>query len=122
MAGPHPITPHRHPQPAPSTDHVPRHPPPPQGGKKKRNPQEIWMDILSAAAEEAQGAGAAGMSALLRDLLPRMVDMGNVPRNEKKFRNYLKNSFRVSAARQGLRSCCVVRWPGVTSEATGVVC
>jgi len=64
------------------------------GGKgKKRNPQEEWMDMISAAA--AEGVSVVGLSPSLRGQLPRMAELGNVPRNEKKFKNFLSNSLRV---------------------------
>lgn len=63
------------------------------GGKKKRDPQAEWMDLIGAAAAEVAGGAAA--SPLVRNNLQRMADLGNVPRNEKKFKNFLGNSLRV---------------------------
>lgn len=56
------------------------------------------MDLIAAAAAEV-GNGA---SAVVRNSLQRMSDLGNVPRNEKKFKNFLSNSLRVrSTSRVG---------------------
>ena len=60
------------------------------------------MDLIATAAGEAgggNGGGAAGggkLSPFLKAQLPRMADLGNVPRNEKKFKNFVSNSLRVS--------------------------
>jgi hypothetical protein len=57
------------------------------------------MDIIMEAASEARGASNGSMSNLVKTYLPRMADMGNVPRNEKKFKNFLNNSLRVGGTR-----------------------
>ena len=51
------------------------------------------MDLIGAAAAEVAGGAAA--SPLVRNNLQRMADLGNMPRNEKKFKNFLGNSLRV---------------------------
>lgn len=53
------------------------------------------MDIISEAAAEVKGPNGKALSNIVRTWLPRMADMGNVPRNEKKFKNFLQNSLRV---------------------------
>ena len=53
------------------------------------------MDTITEAADDInQGKGS--YSQTVKTNVPRMADMGNVPRNEKKFKNFLKNSLRVS--------------------------
>lgn len=65
-----------------------------KGGKgKKRNPQEEWMEMIASVACDNSETG--GVSSILRRYLSRMAELGNVPRNEKKFKNFLNNSLRV---------------------------
>ncbi len=52
------------------------------------------MELIGAAAAEV---GAAA-SPVVRSHLQRMADLGNVPRNEKKFKNFVGNSLRVRAS------------------------
>ena len=59
------------------------------------------MELIATAAGEAGGNGGGGgagggkLSPFLKAQLPRMADLGNVPRNEKKFKNFVSNSLRV---------------------------
>jgi hypothetical protein len=54
------------------------------------------MDLINELAAEVRGAAQdPSIRPLVRSSLPRMADMGNVPRNEKKFKNFLTNSLRV---------------------------
>ena len=53
------------------------------------------MDLIAAAATEVDASGGGGFSPLVKGSLRRMTDLGNVPRNEKKFKNFLSNSLRV---------------------------
>jgi len=58
--------------------------------KVKRNPQEIWTQVVEDAVAEAASAPAA-----LRSFIGNLNGYGNVPRNEKKFGNFVKNSLNV---------------------------
>jgi len=68
-------------------------------GKKKRSPQEEWMDIISEAADEISSKKGS-YSQVVANNVVKMSQLGNVPRNEKKFKNYVKNSLRVSGEQQ----------------------
>ncbi|CAM9730895.1 unnamed protein product [Ascophyllum nodosum] len=60
--------------------------------QKNRGVNEIWADAVQrAAANASQGVAPKALS----DNLIRMGELGNVPRQEKKFKNFIKNSFRV---------------------------
>jgi cell growth-regulating nucleolar protein len=59
---------------------------------KKQSPQDVWNAVVEQAcnlhaAPETPGA--------LRPLLQRLADLNNVPRNKKKFVNFIKNSLRL---------------------------
>ena len=56
----------------------------------KRNPQEVWMEAVSAAV-----ANAANAPENIRYHLLKISSLGNVPRNKNKFGNFLKNSFKI---------------------------
>ena len=58
--------------------------------KVKRNPQEIWTHVVEEAVEDAANAPAA-----LRSFVGGLNGYGNVPRNEKKFGSFVKNSLNV---------------------------
>lgn len=58
--------------------------------KKKKNPQEIWTEVVSDAA-----ANVASAPLTLRSFIGNLNGYGNVPRNEKKFANFVKNSLNV---------------------------
>uniref|UniRef100_A0A7S4DDA0 Zinc finger C2H2 LYAR-type domain-containing protein n=1 Tax=Heterosigma akashiwo TaxID=2829 RepID=A0A7S4DDA0_HETAK len=51
----------------------------------KQNPQEAWMELVVNSANQPAPAG-------LKSYLQRMADLGNVPRQRKKFGNFVKNS------------------------------
>ena len=57
---------------------------------KKRNPQELWMDVVEEAVAQAADAPAN-----LKSFLQAMDGLGNVPRNGKKFKNFVRNSLRM---------------------------
>ena len=57
---------------------------------KKRSAQELWMDLVEAMVADASKAPTA-----LREILSGLGGYGNVPRNEKKFANFVKNSLNV---------------------------
>ena len=61
----------------------------PKGGKAKRNPQEEWMALI---LDEENHAGAHPQ---VRALLQRIRGYSNIPRVEKKFKNFLNNSIRL---------------------------
>ena len=56
----------------------------------KQSPQDAWMSIVEEAARTASKAPAS-----IQSHLSRLCDFGNVPRNQKKFANFLKNSLRL---------------------------
>jgi cell growth-regulating nucleolar protein len=58
--------------------------------KTKLNPQDAWVVVVESAAERATEAPAS-----IRNHLVRMGELGNVPRNRKKFDNFVKNSLRL---------------------------
>jgi len=58
--------------------------------KTKLNPQEAWVALVEEAVERAKEAPAA-----VQHHLPRLGELGNVPRNKKKFVNFVKNSLRL---------------------------
>lgn len=59
--------------------------------KRKRNPQEIWNDLIAAAASAATDVDPA-----LRRTLEDLTRLDNVPRKEKQFRNFTANSLRLT--------------------------
>ena len=59
---------------------------------KKRSAQDAWSDVVEGSA----GDGAA--PAELAPLLPRLAALDNVPRNEKKFKNFVGNSLNLRDA------------------------
>ena len=59
--------------------------------KKKRSAQEQWMDVVEAVAADPSGAP----SAALQQQLGALAGYSNVPRNEKKFVNFVKNSMNL---------------------------
>ncbi|CAN0049726.1 unnamed protein product, partial [Hapterophycus canaliculatus] len=64
----------------------------PKAKQKNRGVNEIWADAVSLAASNA--ATGVAPKPLCHHLI-RMGDLGNVPRQEKKFKNFVKNSLRV---------------------------
>ena len=58
--------------------------------KTKKNPQEIWNEVVEAAASDASSAPAS-----IRSYVGNLVNYGNVPRNEKKFGNFVRNSLNL---------------------------
>lgn len=67
-----------------------------RGGKnqKKRSPQDEWQFVLDTANERSAGAPAN-----VQPILPRLAEAGNVPRQYKKFLNWVGNSMRLRDAR-----------------------
>ena len=65
-------------------------------GNKKKNgkvdPQEKWMNSVRKAATSSKG------SRTIVDMLRYLNNQDNIPRKEKKFMNYLKNSYRQPGA------------------------
>lgn len=57
---------------------------------KKADPQAVWLDVIAAAAEEERDP-------TMRGVLRSLSTAGNVPRKEKKFINFLKNSQRYTS-------------------------
>mmetsp|Transcript_38355 Transcript_38355/g.43792 ORF Transcript_38355/g.43792 Transcript_38355/m.43792 type:complete len:258 (-) Transcript_38355:76-849(-) len=67
---------------------------PPNNKKQKKNPQEVWMNLLQQCTETADAPQS------IRCSLQRLADMGNVPRKEKQFRNFVANSLNLRGGRQ----------------------
>jgi hypothetical protein len=57
------------------------------GKNKKSSPQEVWMDLIATSIGKAPPR--------LKHHLETMASLGNVPRKEKQFRNFTKNSLRL---------------------------
>lgn len=60
-----------------------------KGKKAKINPQDAWMMLISTAASPLQLKDAP---ADVKPYLGRLAEQTNVPRNKKKFTNFIKNS------------------------------
>ena len=59
--------------------------------KTKLNPQEAWnLVVEEACTTRAQEAPPSVIS-----LLPKLSELGNIPRQKKKFVNFVKNSLRL---------------------------
>ena len=59
--------------------------------KVKLNPQEAWnLVVESAASDRVNEAPVA-----IKSFLPSLQKLGNVPRQQKKFVNFVKNSLRL---------------------------
>lgn len=58
--------------------------------KTKKNPQEIWTEVVEGAASDVRSAPTA-----LQPFVGKLADYGNVPRNERKFINFVKNSMNI---------------------------
>ena len=61
------------------------------GNKKKLNPQDAWVMVVEHAASHQDQAPAG-----IKQYLGRLAELGNVPRNKKKFSNFVKNSLKMS--------------------------
>jgi len=60
------------------------------GNKKKLNPQDAWVMVVEHAGNHQEQAPTA-----IRPYLSRLAELGNVPRNKKKFNNFVKNSLKI---------------------------
>ncbi|TFJ86752.1 hypothetical protein NSK_001840 [Nannochloropsis salina CCMP1776] len=56
------------------------------------------MEMIASVACDNSETG--GVSSILRRYLSRMAELGNVPRNEKKFKNFLNNSLRINRSNE----------------------
>jgi cell growth-regulating nucleolar protein len=61
-----------------------------RGKKEKLNPQEAWNEHIRLAASAASDAPQG-----IRQYILKLGSLSNVPRNANKFKNFLKNSFRM---------------------------
>ena len=61
-----------------------------KGKAKKLNPQDLWIALVEEAASDSGKAPAA-----IQTYLKRLGELGNVPRNSKKFVNFVKNSLKI---------------------------
>ncbi|KAJ8598797.1 hypothetical protein CTAYLR_008645 [Chrysophaeum taylorii] len=59
--------------------------------KKKRSAQDDWNELVASCV-----CGDAPVE--LTPYLPRLAELSNVPRNQKKFRNFVANSLRIRDA------------------------
>ena len=61
-----------------------------KGPKAKVNPQDAWMELVMDAISDCSKADAS-----IQPHLKRLGDLTNIPRNQKKFINFIKNSLRL---------------------------
>ena len=61
-----------------------------KGPKVKANPQDIWMTLVMNAVTNSSQAPHN-----IRSQLERLGSLTNIPRNEKKFNNFVKNSLKL---------------------------
>jgi len=61
-----------------------------KGPKAKINPQDAWMELVMDAISDCSNAEAS-----IQPHLKRLGDLTNIPRNQKKFSNFIKNSLRL---------------------------
>jgi cell growth-regulating nucleolar protein len=62
----------------------------PGGKAAKLSPQDAWMAVVLKAVEDAESAPAN-----IREHLVRLGELTNIPRQEKKFRNFVANSLKL---------------------------
>lgn len=62
---------------------------------KKKNAQDAWSEVVEQCATDVASAPQD-----IRALLPRLAALDNVPRNEKKFKNFVGNSLNLRNAAQ----------------------
>jgi hypothetical protein len=58
-----------------------------EGKSKKQTPQEAWMDLLQSSVDTAPSG--------IKSYLQQMVQLDNIPRKEKQFRNFATNSLNL---------------------------
>lgn len=63
-----------------------------KGKKTKLNPQDAWIAIIEDAASTSLSKAPNN----IQQYVKRLAELGNVPRNAKKFNNFIKNSLRIS--------------------------
>lgn len=61
-----------------------------KGKAKKLSPQDLWVALVEEAAGNSGKAPAA-----IQSYLKRLGELGNVPRNNKKFVNFVRNSLKI---------------------------
>lgn len=61
-----------------------------KGPKAKVNPQDTWMSLVMDAISDCSKADPS-----IQPHLKRLGDLTNIPRNQKKFGNFVKNSLRL---------------------------
>ena len=61
-----------------------------KGKKDKLNPQDAWNNCISEASSRSASAPIS-----VRQYIEKLGSQSNVPRNANKFRNFVKNSFRL---------------------------
>ena len=86
---------------------------------KKKTAQDAWAELVQAACASPKDAPPAAAK-----LLPRLQGFENIPRNQKKFCNWVKNSLNLrggdAAAVDALWSYLVARRDAARAEATPV--
>lgn len=73
--------------------------------KKKRRAQDDWQSLLATCAQLPNAPPEVAPH------LPRLAELSNVPRNEKKFLNFMSNSMRIRDGKVALRL-----WQFLTAE------
>lgn len=61
-----------------------------KGKKEKLNPQDAWNECIERAVSNVSDAHAT-----IQQYVVRLGTQSNVPRNANKFKNFLRNSFRI---------------------------
>ena len=83
---------------------------------KKKNAQDAWAELVQAACADRKDAPPAAAK-----LLPRLQGFENIPRNQKKFCNWVKNSLNLrggdAAAVDALWAYLVARRDAARAEA-----
>lgn len=59
---------------------------------EKLSPQDAWMQAIAISISDAVSAPAD-----IQKYLPRLSEFNNIPRNKKKFGNFLANSLRIQS-------------------------
>ena len=75
---------------------------------KKKNAQDLWADLVQSACANPKDAPPAAAK-----LLPRLQGYENIPRAEKKFKNWVSNSLNL---RGGDAAAVEARWSYLASR------
>jgi cell growth-regulating nucleolar protein len=59
---------------------------------EKLSPQDAWMQVIATSIDQAASAPSD-----IQKFLPRLSEFNNIPRNKRKFANFLLNSLRIQS-------------------------